>query len=403
MKKIKLLSAFIIFAVLAGVFSCKIEEEPFSNEPFVNEARNWLSQQIVSSKNAREKKQRFNLNTIDWDKAVSVKYQGYKEAIEIPLENKNIKSYRLKQTEFTVSQTQTKILILKDNKGNISSEIIDIFVYDKNAKKGSKVFDVESLNGVLIKSNISQKIVDIGFLKNGKNVKKSGKVMEQCYEMWLVMCDYNPDTGQTSNCVQEELLDSWCEPDGGGGGDGGGDNGSNNRITNELSYPCFNSTFSSMVNGSFDNKVQNILQNFNKSANQNFTIRDEWNDNELINATTQGNIITLNMKALANASQEFIAKVIYHEILHVYLNNSTAMSDHQIMGNDYVNPMADALQSWFPINRDDAIALAWSGLQSSGCYQVLSQSEKTNIEDVVVKRYKNYGNQFNNQYGKHCD
>lgn len=98
-----------------------------------------------------------------------------------------------------------------------------------------------------------------------------------------------------------------------------------------------------------------------------------------------------------------IAKVIYHEILHVYLNNSTAMNDHQIMGNDYVNPMADALQSWFPINRADAIALAWSGLQSSGCYQALSQSEKNNIEDVVVKHYKNYGNQFNPQYGKSCE
>lgn len=158
-----------------------------------------------------------------------------------------------------------------------------------------------------------------------------------------------------------------------------------------------------MVNGSFDNKVQTILQNFNKSANQNFTIKDEWNDDEFTHAFTQGNIITLNMKALANASQEFIAKVIYHEILHVYLNNSTALSDHQIMGNDYVNPMADALQSWFPINRNDAVALAWSGLQSSGSYQALSQAEKDNIEKVVVKRYKNYENQFNRQYGKYCE
>ena len=86
--------------------------------------------------------------------------------------------------------------------------------------------------------------------------------------------------------------------------------------------------------------------------------------------------------------KDFIAKVIYHEILHVYLNNTTALADHQIMGNNYVNPLADALQSTFGTNQADAVALAWSGLQASGAYIALSQSEKDNIQDIVVPHYK---------------
>ncbi|MCF0056612.1 hypothetical protein [Dyadobacter sp. CY356] len=175
-------------------------------------------------------------------------------------------------------------------------------------------------------------------------------------------------------------------------------------IDNKLTNPCLANVLSKMRSARFDNAVQTILSNFDKSQNLGFKIQDFYlSQDPAENATTDNTskTITLNSFALANASKEFIAKTIYHEILHIYLN-TTEESDHIKMANNYVNPIANALMSQFPnLGAANAEALAWSGLYNTKAWDKLPGEKQKSIRDIN-ERFKNLNNKYNHQYGIPC-
>lgn len=185
-------------------------------------------------------------------------------------------------------------------------------------------------------------------------------------------------------------------------GSGGPSGGSGNRITNTLTTPCLKDVMSKMQNAKFDAAVQNILRKFSVSTTLNFTLKEGNLNNTDRNAETAGNVITLNSAALANASQEFIAKVIYHEVLHVHLGGSLN-SDHQTMATNYVAPMAQTLTSLFPsLSFTEAQALSWSGLKDTNAWNTFGDAGKDQILGVATQ-HKNLNNNYNHQYGTSCN
>lgn len=92
--------------------------------------------------------------------------------------------------------------------------------------------------------------------------------------------------------------------------------------------------------------------------------------------------ITLNTNALQQASQEYIAATIIHELLHVYLMQSTE-TDHDIMSRQYIKPMAVALMSsGYAISYERAQALAWGGLQNTRAWHEMR------LIDRVLRTYQ---------------
>lgn len=188
---------------------------------------------------------------------------------------------------------------------------------------------------------------------------------------------------------------------GGNQGAGGTESDNNQKIKDELTNDCFRNTLNQMKNSNFDNEVQKILQKFNKSTNLNFTIRNEYMSSATRYANTVGNVITLNDNALGNASKELTARVIMHEMLHVYISD-TESNDHKKMTDDYVTPMASELQSLFNMNESDAKALAWGGLGETSAYNTLSYNDKLNVY-TTTQNHKNYNNEKQGQFGTKCD
>jgi hypothetical protein len=147
------------------------------------------------------------------------------------------------------------------------------------------------------------------------------------------------------------------------------------------------------LSASFNNKVQQILLNFNNSSNLNITIKDAADATNPRLAAVQGSTITLNSYALINASQELVAAVIYHEVLHIYIGN-TAVIDHNTMSTKYVQPMASALQAWVPLSNAEAAALAWTGLQGTAAWNNINIDERNNMLGLI-NIHQNHGNNCN--------
>jgi len=75
----------------------------------------------------------------------------------------------------------------------------------------------------------------------------------------------------------------------------------------------------------------------------------------------------LSTSALQNASQQYIAAAIIHEVMHAYfrLENGAGAGDHQAMATTYISQMSQALQDSFGMTPEDATALAWGGLNEN--------------------------------------
>ena len=84
-------------------------------------------------------------------------------------------------------------------------------------------------------------------------------------------------------------------------------------------------------------------------------------------------------------SQEFIVKVIYHEVLHVFIGNTEAY-DHTKIADDYITPMIASLQAWFPLIKGNAEAIAWSGLEFTSAYPQSRRNEFNTINILDIQQ-----------------
>lgn len=174
-------------------------------------------------------------------------------------------------------------------------------------------------------------------------------------------------------------------------------------IKNELSSPCLRNTFNSTVALNLNNTVQNILSSFNQAQTIQFTIiQNSLTGTPGIDGVTNGKTITLNSYALANASKEYVAATIYHEVLHVFLTR-TENQDHSTIASAYIQPRKEALMAQFPnLGETNAYYLSWGGLQNHGAWNVLSEQERQRIINANAY-FKNFGNAYNHQYGTLCN
>jgi hypothetical protein len=119
------------------------------------------------------------------------------------------------------------------------------------------------------------------------------------------------------------------------------------------------------------------------------------NDNAIV---TLKNEICLNTTRLKNSSKEYIARVIMHEFLHLYLNKNNDL-DHIDIATKYVKPMANFLIKLYNINCQDARALSLLGLQKIPNYSSLIALYKHNTTSIYEVKLK----YTINGYGKYCN
>jgi len=99
--------------------------------------------------------------------------------------------------------------------------------------------------------------------------------------------------------------------------------------------------------------------------------------------TTDKQNIVLNDSSMKQASEEFIAAVIMHEMLHVYINSNKEV-DHYQIADRYVKPIAELLQRKYGIkNEKEALAIAVTGLRTSSNYYLILADLKLQEEDVT--------------------
>jgi hypothetical protein len=103
--------------------------------------------------------------------------------------------------------------------------------------------------------------------------------------------------------------------------------------------------------------------------------------------------ITLNTTDLRNASKEYIAATIMHEVLHGYFRavNENKLLDHNDMGLFYIDKMAAGIREIYPtISVNDANALAWGGVHESYTWNELVRKDPSTADSIIEinKKYR---------------
>ena len=178
------------------------------------------------------------------------------------------------------------------------------------------------------------------------------------------------------------------------------------ELESKLTNPCFKEVIAELKKNNVYGTISDIIQKMDftkKGLKYSVTINEntEVLDRELVgqNAYSFGNVITLNSSVLNNASKEYIARAIIHEILHIYINNKFPSTDHQEILNDYVNEIATFLNKLYQTDEKDAKILSLLGLQNEkGCYDYLLKDLGIRDWDVynIDQKYKYQ------YYGKRC-
>jgi hypothetical protein len=205
----------------------------------------------------------------------------------------------------------------------------------------------------------------------------------------------------------------------GGGGDidngGGGDNvdNSNPDVKSEVEDPCMKAVLDKIINGNDSNVFSKILNGptFNDNAGLVFTQYSDYSPTGInedgsarpVNQFLQ--IISLNFAALDNASNEYVAATIYHEIIHASLTLQGIDDQHNVMANEWLDDMSNQMQADFPnLTKQDADALAWGGLHETNAWKAMVKQdpEITNSIINLNKNHKNLDNSSNGNYGTSC-
>ncbi|WP_254561396.1 hypothetical protein [Dyadobacter diqingensis] len=354
-----------------------------------------------------------------WDKATKNQIENGDNAIVVPADGYNI---NVEGISFF------RCFVFKEEGGQIVDGRIVEFLGDSKFLKsaGDKIIrkfkngKIPGYTGLVLSYDVNYQYLDGYSFTNGKmdemgvrlwvhtekapTTKPSGRIastlrtqVEGQFCEPIYWC-YVWTNGAITNCVDSGNCNvssqTTAPPPGEGGSLTTTTSPPASSIKNELRSKCFKDVFNNLLSAQFNNKVQTILSNFNKSSTLSFTIKDAAtmsDGNTQKAAETLGNQIVLNSTLMANASQEFVTATIYHEVLHVFINN-TETYDHNKMSTEYVTPMIQALMSWFPLSYEDAEALAWSGLQSTPAYP---QNKRSDM-NLINNKY------LNSTYGHAC-
>jgi hypothetical protein len=330
-----------------------------------------------------------------------------------------LKSYNLGDT--IKYRNKTTVNFIKYNNGkqlNFYSKIIE----DLNERgKKSVINNVhymqipKSFTGLILYYTLSFKFMNGYHYTNGlldrtvsmvtaDNIQKSQIIVdddsscttlyfyaEECMSATITGDDgnlINIDNGCTETYLGSSTLCATGVGDGiaSGDGNGGGSVGSLplsalNDITNNTTSPCLNQIINTLGNGHISTDLTNMFwNNFQTSdvANLTFSQADlttqigtdaaQTSDTQVTtNGITYNNIdVIFNNSAIQNASNEYLAETVMHEIYHAYLdantNIKTMLAQHLTMAQNYVNSEVQTLQALFPtLSTHDADCLVIGG------------------------------------------
>jgi hypothetical protein len=181
----------------------------------------------------------------------------------------------------------------------------------------------------------------------------------------------------------------------------------NTELESKLTNPCFKEVLAELKKNNVYGKISEIIQKFDfkkqglkysvtineNTANSDTNLKDR-------NAYVYGNVITLNSTDLKSASKDYIARVIIHEYLHIYIGAKKNSDDHQVILHQYVDEIATFLNTVYDTDKKEAKNLALLGLQNEKkCYELILNDLGITAWDVwnTDQKYKNQN------YGKHCN
>jgi hypothetical protein len=170
------------------------------------------------------------------------------------------------------------------------------------------------------------------------------------------------------------------------------------EFEDKFTNPCFSKVLTNLKTHNFHGVIGDIIKNFVNSPSFNLKFSNEpvlWNDDKT-NKLDGGyypssNTIKLSESSLSQASQEYIAAVIIHEILHAKIGK-TEQIDHTTMLRDYILPASEFLHSMYSnIRVDQAQTIFLRGVSNNadGYDQIVSfwRSLEISREDELLKFY----------------
>lgn len=343
-----------------------------------------------------------------WDKANIFTYKNGFQAITVPVTEINQNpDYSGKRTLYlypwkngkgyytTIFEFLPDDIHLKKHKGKIDLLTFDGIIASWNLEKGFSA-GIQYKNGVIGKRvNIMYRkrnqVITQGVNSTLPNVTVTGYIPASNWGFfWISLIDSfgfstsilwgggvsNPC--EYTNCNNANPYtnfdpNAFIEPDNNDDQDGKAEI---MEITNNINDPCLKATLNNVIDDDIVNKISDILQNTFRAKNDfNINFQDENLNNSMLDGRTNpffygtGRIdfnITLNAGVLIDASKEYTAATIYHEIIHAYLITLEVKGQnlhHIYMTEQYVSQLENSLHSLFPnISNLDAKALSWGGL-----------------------------------------
>jgi hypothetical protein len=172
-------------------------------------------------------------------------------------------------------------------------------------------------------------------------------------------------------------------------------------IEDKLTNSCFKAVLNDLRNKNVINVVGDIIRKFVNNPRSKITFNQKFEvtkNGVQLNASfdPNTNVITLSESKLQNASKEFIAIVIIHELFHAEIRN-LEQQDHTKMLNDYVIPAGAYIKELYNLDSRIAENLFISGLRGSDGY-VLTVFTNFRYDEINKNIYDYVQNKISGNY-----
>lgn len=445
-----------------GFFACQQDlQEPIIHSQAagsikIQAAKTWFEGYQKSG--AVDRSETFRGMEVEWDKATA---SG--NSVEMPFKVNGEYNFPSLYNDNLDRLGQQRLVIYDDERKGLMAYVFDYMPSVSFIAKVQNVhpnnFRSKKFDGMLAVHTFDSDVVRGYVWKEGKIIKElqtqtQGVTLRECSTtsyQWAC----GRVMGGPLQCSTMNITFCWTNTTTGGGGVGGGGGGDDGTCfpyypgcgeknagddipeppsttpPNAIEYitlaglsPCNTAVFNKLStpsagtqNSTTLNDMNNFIKLFSSNANSNIWITEARLINQntgLPNLVTEGEAeylpnsntykITLNTNVVENASQEFIAATIMHEIIHAYLSAYLGVSRN----NDTQHPlmvemmavefMADILVILFPtLSHDSAMGLSWSGFDATPTYQAKDIAERFRLQEI-----NNYHKARTNGTGTPC-
>jgi len=276
----------------------------------------------------------------------------------------------------------------------------------------------------IIIQSIEGKTVQAGILHKAKNIPPKGKLTpirvmndetgEIARAYWLEWFTvtaprlYPPDAFLYVGTYQFEFK-AFYDSDNQIGGSGTGSSNlyfedfNTTRIIDNLTDPCFKAVLNDLINKNMNNVVRDLVSEFVNDPNSKIIFKQKFEvtkNGVQLNASFDPNTneITLSESKLKNASIEFIAITIIHELFHAKIGNPEQF-DHTKMLNEYVIPAGAYMKELYNLNSTTAENLFSDGLRGATGHTIFNFTNQRYLQ--IDEDMQNY--YFTKKSGNHCN